>query len=190
MTPRKHGPWTIKASTLKYQHKLIEIHEDQVTRPDGSAAVYATARVPAGVSVLAADDAGFVYLAREFRYAVGRETLETVGGAIDVDEQPADAARRELREELGIEADEFIALGRVDPMTSLIDSPAHLFLARRLQFKEQRHEGSERITLVKLALTEAVKLVYESGITHGASCTLIMRAHNFIQRETQRGDSV
>lgn len=181
MTPRKHGPWTINSSTVKYDHDLLKINEDQVTRPDGSPGVYATARVKPGVSVLAVDDEGFAYLAKEFRYAVGRESLETVGGAIDEGERAEDAARRELREELGIEADEFIALGRVDPMTSLIDSPSHLFLARGLRFVEKRQEGSERIETIKLALAEAARLVYGDEITHGASCVLILRAHNFLQ---------
>ncbi len=187
MTPRQHGPWTINSSALKYKHKLIELHEDQVTRPDGSPGVYARALVRPGVSVLAADEAGFVYLAREFRYAIGRESLEVVGGAIDADEEPPVAARRELQEELGIAAGALIALGRVDPMTSLIDSPSHLFLARNLQFQQKHNEGSERITTVKLALPEAVRLVYDSQITHGASCTLILRAHHFLQTETARG---
>jgi 8-oxo-dGTP pyrophosphatase MutT (NUDIX family) len=184
MTPRKHGPWTINASTVKYEHKLLTVNEDQVTRPDGTPGIYATVRVQAGVSVLALDDDGFVYLAREFRYAVGRKTLEVVGGAIDEGEQIEAAARRELREELSIEAETLVLLGRVDPMTSLIDSPSHLFLARQLRFVEQQHEGSERIERVKLSLTEAARLVYESEITHGASCVLILRAYHFYQEQT------
>ena len=135
--------------------------------------------------MLAVDDAGFAYLAKEFRYAIGRESLEVVNGAIDEGERPTAAARRELHEELGIKAAELVALGQVDPMTSLIDSPAHLFLARGLRFEEQKNEGSERIELVKLALTDAVKLVYESEITHGASCVLILRAHKHLQAENK-----
>src|SRR5215210_7381511 len=117
--PKKHGPWTINSSAVKYRHKLLEVREDEVTRPDGTPGVYAMARVRAGACVLAVDDEGFAYLAREFRYAIGRESLEVVGGAIDEGEQARDAARRELKEELGIGADELVELGRVDPMTSL-----------------------------------------------------------------------
>lgn len=185
MTAKKHGPWTINDSTVKYRHELLEVREDQVTRPDGRPGIYATVRVKPGSAVLALDEEGFVYLAREFRYAVGRETLEVVGGAIDEGEQPAAAARRELREELGIEAEEFVPLGQVDPMTSLIDSPSHLFLARKLTFKEKENEGSERIEVVKLTLAEAVAQVYASKITHGSSCTLILRAEKFLRAAKQ-----
>ncbi|HYY41789.1 MAG TPA: NUDIX hydrolase, partial [Pyrinomonadaceae bacterium] len=127
---------------------------------------------------------------KEFRYAVGRETFEVVGGAIDEGEEPQAAARRELHEELGIEASELVALGHVDPMTSLIDSPSHLFLARRLRFVEQQQEGSERIERIKVSLARAVQMVYDSEITHGASGVLIMRAQKFLQDESAAGGGV
>jgi 8-oxo-dGTP pyrophosphatase MutT (NUDIX family) len=187
MTPRKHGPWTINETTVKYRHELIEVREDQVTRPDGQPGVYTTVRVKPGVSVLAVDDEGHAYLAREFRYAVGRETLEVVGGAVDEGEAQEAAARRELREELGIEAEQLTPLGRVDPMTSLIDSPSYLFLARGLRFAKKENEGSERIETVKLTLADAVAKVHASEITHGSSCTLILRAAKFLAAEQATG---
>lgn len=180
MSPKQHGPWIINDSTVKYRHELLQLREDQVTRPDGTPGVYATVRVKAGVAVLALDEEGFVYLAQEFRYAVGRESLEVVGGAIEEGEAPTDAARRELKEELGIAAEELIELGKVDPMTSLIDSPAHLFLARGIKLGEMKPEGSERIERVRLPLAEAALLVHAGTITHGASCVLILRAQHFL----------
>lgn len=93
---RKHGPWTIKETTQKYRHNLIEVYEHQVIKPDGSHGIYVTVKVKPGVSVLALDDEGTAYLAREFRYASGANSIEVVSGAIDDGEQPGDAARREL----------------------------------------------------------------------------------------------
>lgn len=173
---RKHGPWTIKQSTEKYRHKLIEVYEDEVIKPDGSPGTYATVKVKRGVSVLALDRDGSVYLASEFRYAIGEVSLECASGAIEDGEEPVDSAKRELLEELGIEAEDWTELGRVDPITSIIDSPSILFLARDLKFKEKKNEGSERIETVKVPLDEAVNMVIDSRITHGTSCVLILRA--------------
>jgi len=183
MTPRKHGPWTINESTLKYKHKLLEVYEDQVTRPNGTPGVYAMVKIRAGAAVLALDENGAVYLARQFRYAAGRESLEVVAGAIETDERPEETARRELREELGLEARELIALGRVDSMGSLIDSPSHLFLARQLSSTEAQPDVSERIQIIKISLAEACRLVYANEITHGSSCVLILRAYKYLQDE-------
>lgn len=178
---KKHGPWTIHGSELKYRHELIEVYEDKVTRPNGEPGVYAYTRVKPGVAVLALDDEGDVYLVLEFRYALGRESVEVVGGAVDEGEEAAVAARRELKEELGIEAAELIPLGQVDPMTSMIDSPSNLFLARGLRFGETEREGGEAIQTVKLKFDEAVRRALAGEITHGASCVLLLRAREFLR---------
>lgn len=182
----ENGPWKIKSRSAKYRSELIELYEDEVIKPDGEPGTYTTVRFKAGVSVLPVDEKGFAYLARDFRYAVGRETLEVVGGAIDEGETRLDAARRELKEELGIEADELIELGQVDPITSLADSPAYLFLATgRLRFKEKELEGGENVRTVKVELHEAVRMVMQSEVTHGSSCVLILRANDYLRQERQ-----
>jgi ADP-ribose pyrophosphatase len=181
---RENGPWKIKSTKSIYTSELIELYEDEVIKPNNEPGTYTTVRVKAGVSVLPLDDEGFVYLARDFRYAVGRETIEAVAGAIDEGEEREEAARRELKEELGIEAEDFIELGQVDPMTSLIDSPSYLFLARRgLRFKEKELEGGENVKTKKVKLSEAVQMVMRSEITHGSSCVLILRAGDYLERE-------
>jgi 8-oxo-dGTP pyrophosphatase MutT (NUDIX family) len=181
---RENGAWKIKSTTQKYKSELIELYEDEVIKPNGEPGTYATVCVKHGVSVLPLDEEGFVYLARDFRYALGRETFEVVGGAVDEGEAALEAAKRELKEELGIEADDFIELGQVDPMPSLVDSPSNLFLARgRLKFREKELEAGENVRTVKLKLSEAVRMVMQGEITHGSSCVLILRANDYIERQ-------
>jgi 8-oxo-dGTP pyrophosphatase MutT (NUDIX family) len=177
---RKNGPWRIKESVKKYESKLIELYEDQVIKPDGSDGIYTTLKIAPGVSVLAMDDKKNAYLVKEFRYALGKESVEVVGGAIDKGEDPITAAKRELLEELGIEAEEWTELGRIDNLTSIVDSPAFLFLARGLSFKEKRREGSEVIQTTKIKFDEAVKMALNGEITHGTSCALIFRVNSLL----------
>ena len=109
-----------------------------MVRPDGSPGTFSVVHVKQGISVVAMDDAGIVYLTEEFRYAVGRMSLEVVSGGVEEGEEPLAAAQRELKEELGIEANEWIDLGRADPFTSMVLSPARLFLARQAPFRRAR----------------------------------------------------
>jgi ADP-ribose pyrophosphatase len=118
-----------------------------------------------------------VYLTRQFRYALGQESLEVVSGAVGANEPILEAARRELREEVGIAADAWTALGRVDPDTSIVREPVWLFLAEHLRFISPEPEGTESIQLVKLPGAEAVRQVLVGGITHAPSCVLILKAH-------------
>src|SRR2546423_845561 len=173
---KRHGPWTIEAGEQKDKNRWIEVVEDRVTMPDGKPGSFTTVEMRPGVSILAADTDNFVYLTSEFRYAIGQDSVEVVSGAIDDHEEPLEAARRELREELGIEAAEWSGLGLVNPFTSIVKSPAHLFLARNLSFTEAERESTEIIRTIRLKFDEAVEMVMESKITHGPSCVLILKA--------------
>ena len=134
-----HGPWTIIKSQLVYADPWIDVRKDDVVRPDGQPGTYSVVKVRRGVTVIAVDDDNVLHLTEEFHYAVGRWTLEGVSGGMETGEEPLQTARRELAEELGIEARDWTDLGTVDPITSSVDSPTRLFLARSL-----RHGRSAR----------------------------------------------
>lgn len=173
---RKHGPWTIKSSECLHRDEFVEVWLDEVLKPDGEPGRYATMKMKPGVGVLAVDGEGFAHLVRLFRYAVGKECVEVVQGMVDEGEQEAEAARRELREELGVEAEELTDLGLVDAITSQVFSPARIFLARGLTFGEPDREATEKLQPVKFKLEEAVRMVMDGEITQGISCVLILKA--------------
>ena len=174
--PRQHGPWTVHESNRVYRNPFIEVVEDRVTRPDGQPGFYGTVAMKPGVAILPIDEDGTAYLTREFRYAIGRDSIEVAGGGIDEGESPLEAARREAREELGVEASEWIGLGSIDPFTAVVRSPAHLFLARGLSFTPTERDGTEVIESVRVPFEEAVRLVMDGSISHGPSCVLILKA--------------
>jgi ADP-ribose pyrophosphatase len=174
---RRKGPWTVEESAEVYRTPWVEVVEDKVVRPDGMPGLFTTVRIRPGVSVLALDEEGFVHLTSEYRYAVERESVEVVSGGVEDGETPLDAAKRELREELGLEAREWTDLGPVDPFTSIVLSPARLFLARGLTHGREEREGTEVISVLRVPLPEAVGMVERGEITHGPSCVLILKAH-------------
>jgi 8-oxo-dGTP pyrophosphatase MutT (NUDIX family) len=66
----------------------------------------------------------------QYRHGTGQVSLEIPGGAVDErDASPLDAAKRELREETGHEADEWFSLGTIHPNPAILDNACHLFLA-------------------------------------------------------------
>lgn len=179
---KPHGPWKIVQSREVYRDPWLAVRRDEVIRPDGKPGTYAVVNLKAGVSVLALDDEGNVYLTQEFHYGVGRVTLEVVSGGIEPGEDPLPAAQRELREEIGIEAEEWTDLGLVDPFTGSIVSPTRLYLARKLRFGESEQEGTETIRRVKTPLAEAIRKVMDSEITHGPSCVLLLKVRLLLER--------
>jgi ADP-ribose pyrophosphatase len=180
---REHGPWTIHTTREVYRDPWLTVTRDEVTRPDGRPGTFCVVHIQPGVSVLPLDAEGDVHLTEEFHYAVGRRTLEVVSGGRDPGEDALAAAKRELKEELGIEADDWTDLGVVDPFTSMLLSPTRLFLARGLRFGEHDREGTEQIHPVRLPLAEAVAAVMDGRITHAPSCTLILKAERWLRAE-------
>jgi len=172
---RQHGRWKIVESHQVYRDAWLVVRKDDVIRPDGKPGTHSVVTLKPGVTVLAMDDERNVYLTEEFHYGVGRITIEAVSGGIEPDERSLETAKRELREELGIEAEEWTDLGVVDPFTASVVSPTQLYLARKLRFGDQALEGTEQIKCVKMTLAEAVEMVIESEITHGPSCVLILK---------------
>lgn len=180
---QKHGPWTIQETSQKYQDAFISVQEDQVLRPDGQPGMYATVTMKPGVAILPIDSNNIVYLARQFRYALGEESIEVVSGALEEDELPLEAAKREVEEELGIKAEEWIELGLFHIDTSIVDCPVHLFMAKQLTFTESNPEGTETIKRLKVPFDVAVQMVMDSKITHSPSCVLILKVSNLLSNK-------
>jgi len=102
-------------------------------------------------------------------------------GGIDNGETIEQGFWRELKEELGIEAKEWIDLGLVNPFTTVVKSSARMFLARKLKFEKDDQEATENIKLVKVKLEKVVKMVMNNIITHGPSCVLILKADKYLK---------
>ena len=178
---RANGPWIIKERDCLYRDDHVALYRDTVVQPDGEPGHYALVRRNPGVAVLALDDDDTVYLVRVFRYALGEESVEVVGGAIDGVEEPVIAARRELAEEAGIEAAQWTSLGLVHWDTAQVLSPIHLFLARELSFREPQREGTEEMERVQLPLEKAIEQAMEGQIVHGTTCLLLLKVKRLLE---------
>jgi 8-oxo-dGTP pyrophosphatase MutT (NUDIX family) len=177
----KRGQWTVLDSEVLYSNPWITVREDRVIKPDGEEGAFGIVEMKPGVSVLPVGDDGTVYLVRVYRYTLDRDSLEALAGGVEEDEDPVDAARRELREEAGIEAKDLIDLGVVEQLTEVVVSPDHLFLARGLSFTASDREETEQIERVAVPLDQAVQWALDGTISHAASVVLITKAAHLLK---------
>lgn len=178
---KTNGPWKIKESQEKYKNHWMKVREDKVIRPDGKEGICGIVEMLNGACILPLDDDGYVYLINQFRYALEKNSIEAAGGSINKGEEVLEIAKRELKEEAGIIADEFTFLGTIYPLTTIIKSSSTLYLARKLHFIKTTPEGTERIKVLKVKLEEALKMIMDDKIKHGPSCILILKANEYLK---------
>ncbi len=124
-------PWaTVSRKTVLQHNKFLTVESHTVRLPDGRLIPdWAWVIAPDAVIVVAVTEDGQFLCFRQTKYAVEGTTLAPVGGMLEPDEAPLDAAQRELREEMGYEAGEWVNLGSyvLDPNRGV--ATMHLFLA-------------------------------------------------------------
>ena len=131
---------------------------ERLVLPDGTETVRDTLYHPDSVAILPLEDNGDIVMVRQYRSAAGRELLELPAGVIERDEPPIEAARRELREETGLDARELVALGSFFASPGSMTERLHSFLATSLFANPLAPDDDERITLERVPFTEAVRM--------------------------------
>ncbi|MFJ1753359.1 NUDIX domain-containing protein [Kitasatospora sp. NPDC088134] len=156
----------------------LAVHLDQVVRPDGRPGEVWVTEQPDGALIVPVDDQGRVGMVRSVTYVHG-EIVTPPGGHVEPGESPEEAGRRELREEAGLTAREWTALGSVVLGTRNTAS-LHFFLARGLTLGEQRLTDSEfGMVLEWWEMSDAVKAAYGGRLAlSGSSLGILLAAHH------------
>lgn len=178
----KRGPWTITGTKVVYQNPWILVREDKVIRPDGKNGIFGTITQPGGSSVIPMDEKGNVYLTEEYRYAIKQKSIEAISGGSDKKESRLKTAKRELKEETGFSARKWTYLGFINPLTSVLSSPNHMYLAQRLSVGKKSLEGTEKIVLHKMPFKKAMQMIDSGKISHAATIVALLKIRELIKR--------
>jgi ADP-ribose pyrophosphatase len=156
---------------------LIRLERVSLRAPDGTLHPRDVLRHPGGVAVLPVDG-GRVWLVRQYRVALDRHILEIPAGKRDISgEPPIETARRELAEELGMVASEWISLGTMAPSPGYTDEIIHLFAARGIVAGTRKPDGAEEMEaeIVEMSIDEALTGVDDDTITDAKTQIALLR---------------
>ena len=156
---------------------VVKLQRDTVLLENGKTATREVIRHPGGVGILPIDADGNVYMVRQFRYPHKRVMLEIPAGKMEWGENPLDTARRELKEEIGADAYEFINLYPLIPTPAYCCEVTHLYLAKGLAFGDCHLDEDEFLDVEKIPLKTLVKMVMDGEILDGKTEIAILKAN-------------
>lgn len=172
---------TVKTEPI-FKGNVLEFRVDTVELPGGVTATRELVHHPGGVAVVAIDDDGFVYLVRQFRKPYEEAVLEIPAGKRDKGEEPLTGAMRELSEETGLVADEYISLGEFYPSPGYVDEVIYLFLAKGLKKGDAHPDEDEYVECEKIHLDVLCDKIMNNEIKDGKTIAAALKAKMYIAK--------
>ncbi|MGI6029859.1 MAG: NUDIX hydrolase [Candidatus Heteroscillospira sp.] len=171
-----------KVKTLNgYRGVIVNVDLDKITLPDGSEALREVVSHPGGVSILALDSENRVVCVRQYRYCFGEHLLEIPAGKLEYGEDPMECAVRELSEETGISADEFISLGEIYPSPGFCREVLHLYLAMGLHEGEAHPDEGEFLDVLRVPFEELLEKAMSGEIRDGKTVAAILKTKIYLE---------
>lgn len=158
--------WKVISQKSILKARFFEVKEEEVLLPNNKKHTYTIVERQPTVNIFPLTESYDLYLTSEYRHMFKKRILGAVAGHIDKNETSLAAAKRELKEEVGMSASQWEEIARIQTAASVVKATSHLFLARDLLDGKSNPEAGEDIVLVKLPLKEAVAKVMSGEINN------------------------
>ncbi len=168
--------WKTLHSELVYESAWIAVNKHNTINPAGNPAIYSVVNFKnLAIGIIPLSEDGYTWLVGQWRYPLNAYSWEIPEGGGPLGEEPIDTAKRELKEETGIVAQHFEEIMQLHLSNSATDEHAFVFLATGLSFEEAEPEESEDLSVKKIHISDAYKMVLEGEITDAISVAAIFK---------------
>ena len=166
---------TMLESREIFNGRVIRVTVDKVQLEDGTTSTREIVHHHGGACILPVDADGSVTMVRQFRYAFGEEIWELPAGKLEADEDPFEAAKRELSEECGLTADNYISLGQFFPTVGYDTEVIYTWVATGLHKTQMHLDADEFLTPDRVPLDKAYEMVMSGEIRDGKTIAGILK---------------
>lgn len=155
---------------------VVHLFKDDVTLPNGKPATREVIRHVGAVAIVPMTDDGKIIVERQFRYPLNEVITEIPAGKLDSKaEDRLAAAKRELEEETGFLADEWIDLGAYYPAAAYTDEVITMYLAKGLHQGTRNLDEDEFLNIMEVSLEELVEEIMQGKIADGKTQVAILK---------------
>ncbi len=160
---------------------MLTVKRDQVRLPNGNMSYREYVMHPGAVVIVPILPNGNVVLEKQFRYPLHQVFIELPAGKIDVGEEILITGQRELLEETGYSANEWITLGRQHPCIGYSNEVIHMYLARGLVSGSHQRDEDETLELFEANFENCLTMIQRGQITDGKTIIAILLAEKYLQ---------
>ena len=168
------------SSEMKFDGKLIKVTYD-VAEVNGEEAWREVVHHPGASAVVAIDEENRIIMEKQFRYALNDYLLEIPAGKLDAGEDPLVCAKRELEEETGIIASEWISLGTIATSPGFCNEVIHLYVAKGLSKGEIHWDEDEYVEVERYTFDELLQRIKEEKIKDSKSLSALLLAIPYLK---------
>lgn len=170
-------PWQTLSSNIVYQNPWLSVYEDKTRMPNGVEGIYGFVDGGTVVFIIAVNENNEIYLIESFRYPTQKWQWELPTGGLAAGSSPLDAAKGELKEELGMSARKWTALNHYGPSyNGFMKDIQYVYLAEDLEKGEQKLEDFEAIRASKaVSLVELMLMIKNGLFADGQSLAALMQ---------------
>ena len=168
--------WKILAENVKYDNPWIKVTEFDVITPGGNNGIYGKVHFKnLAIGIIPIDKEGNIYMIGQYRFVLEQYSLEIPegGGLIGID--PLLSAKRELREETGLEAAQWTKILEMHLSNSVSDELSIVYLATELIQGISEPEDTEVLDIIKIPFEEAYQKVLQFDITDSMTVAAILK---------------
>lgn len=169
------------SSETVFRGRLLHVQLDNARLPNGHESTREFIIHPGATVVIPLLDNGNLLLERQFRYPLKRVFIELPAGKIDAGESPLITGQRELLEETGYSANEWIYLARQHPCIGYSNEVIHIYLARGLSLGEHHRDEDEALQLFEASLTDCLAMVQRGEITDAKTIIGLIWTEKYLQ---------
>ena len=175
------NPWQIIAEKEIYSNPWLSLTHYDVITPTGTNGIYGKIHFKnRAIGVLPLDENLNTYLVGQFRFPINQYSWEMPEGGDPLNEEPLEAAKRELLEETGLKAAEWTQLVTLHLSNSVSDELSICYLARGLQQFEAEPEETEQLIIKKVPFAEVYRMVCAGEITDSMTVAAVLKAQLLI----------
>lgn len=165
-----------------FKGRIINVKVDTVEiAQNGNVATREIVEHPGGVGVVAITDEGKVCMVRQYRRPFDDMILEIPAGKLEWGEDHYDCGVRELEEETGYSAKEFVYLGMFYVSPGFCTEKIHIYLATGLTKGKTNPDEDEFVEIYEYSLDETMKMIMDNRLTDAKTVIGIMKAYTYLQ---------